>query len=349
MFHNYSEECMITLKSYKKTVVIGVGLAMICSTLLAQTPRDPISTIDPPDFNRTGQTGFQFLHLPTSARSAALGGIMNGMRDNSATSLFNNPANLVDVKNIDAAFTNITYIADIKYMTGAVAKNLGALGTVGVYFANLRTPDMVRTENVVDADLGITVRSSDLGTFSAGDVMYGVSFARKITDVLSVGGNLSRIEEDLADLKVSNTNIDFGLYYETGFNSLRLAMVARNFGSDTEFTGFTDLYGLPQSVRMPINFRIGVGYDVIENLSVYAEGVHPNDGPERLHLAGEYKVMNLLSLRGGYKMGYDEQSLTFGGGLNFNMSGISGRVDYAFLDYGRLTNVQVISIGFAVN
>ena len=43
---------MITLKSYKKTV-IGVGMAMICSTLLAQTPRDPISTIDPPDFNRT--------------------------------------------------------------------------------------------------------------------------------------------------------------------------------------------------------------------------------------------------------------------------------------------------------
>tara|TARA_B100002052_G_C15832623_1_gene576127 strand:- start:7 stop:1026 length:1020 start_codon:yes stop_codon:yes gene_type:complete len=339
---------MFTLKNYKKAL-IGVGVTVFCSTLLAQTPRDPISTIDPPDFNRTGQTGFQFLHLPTNARSAAMGGIMNGMRNSTVSSIFNNPANLVDVKNIDAAFTNISYVADISYMTAAVAKNLGSNGTVGLFFANLTTPDMVRTQNTLDQDLGITVRSADLGTFKAGDVMYGISYAKKITDMLSVGGNFSRIEEDLAELKVSNTNIDFGLYYETGFNSLRLSMVARNFGPDTEFTGFTDLYGLPQTVRMPINFRVGIGYDLIENLSVYAEGAHPNDGPERFHLAGEYNVMNLLSLRGGYKMGYDEQSLTFGGGLNFNMGGVSGRVDYAFLDYGRLSNVSVISIGFAVN
>ena len=95
---------MFTLKNYKKAL-IGVGVTVFCSTLLAQTPRDPISTIDPPDFNRTGQTGFQFLHLPTNARSAAMGGIMNGMRNSTVSSIFNNPANLVDVKNIDAAFT----------------------------------------------------------------------------------------------------------------------------------------------------------------------------------------------------------------------------------------------------
>ena len=339
---------MITLKSYKNTIV-GFGLALCCSFTMAQTPVDPISTIDPPDFNRTGQAGWQFLHLPTNARSAALAGIMNGPQNNTVSALFNNPANLVDVENIDADFTQITYVAGINYMTAAVGKSLGATGTFAVYFANLRTADMYRTENSLDANTGITVRSADLGTFTAGDLMMGVSFARRITDRLSVGGNVSRIEEDLADLKVSNTNFDFGLFYETGFNSLRVSMVARNFGPDAEFTGFTDLYGLPQSVRMPVNFRVGVGYDFGENLSAFAEGVHPNDGPERFHLAAEYKVMGMLALRGGYKMGYDEQGLTFGGGVDFNMGNMNGRVDYAYLDYGTLSSDQVVTIGVSLN
>ena len=85
---------MITIKSYKNTIV-GFGLVLCCSFIVAQTPGDPISTIDPPDFNRTGQAGWQFLHLPTNARSAALAGIMNGPRNNTVTALFNNPAILI--------------------------------------------------------------------------------------------------------------------------------------------------------------------------------------------------------------------------------------------------------------
>ena len=116
---------MFTLKNYKKAL-IGVGVTVFCSTLLAQTPRDPISTIDPPDFNRTGQTGFQFLHLPTNARSAAMGGIMNGMRNSTVSSIFNNPANLVDVKNIDAThFSLITLtILIISFMSWLLLRTL---------------------------------------------------------------------------------------------------------------------------------------------------------------------------------------------------------------------------------
>ena len=161
------------------------------------------------------------------------------------------------------------------------------------------------------------------------------------------------IREKLDDTKVTNWNTDFGLYYRTGFRSLRLAMIARNFGPDTEFQGFSELYGLPQSVRMPLNFRLGVGYDIIEpsdsfrqRLTAYLEGVHPNDGPERVHAALEYNLLDVLSLRGGYKFNYDEQGLTFGGGVDFNMGGMGGRIDYAYLDYGRLTNVHLFTIVF---
>jgi len=340
-----------------KTIPILISVALvICigATLLpAQTPRPPIAGIDPPAFQRVGQTGWQFLHLPTVARNASMAGVISGLKHNDVMSVFANPANLVDVKDMDAGFSKINYVADISYMTAAVARNFGSWGVFGLSFATLDIGDMVRTENVYNPDLDITERSGDLETFTAGDLLFGLSYARTVTDRLSIGGNVGYIQETLDQTKVKNWNVDFGVFFKTGFRSLRFSLVARNFGGDKEFTGFTEIYGVPQSVRMPLDFRMGVGYDIIEKkedgmheLSAYLEGDHVNDGPERVHTALEYTFMDLFSLRGGYKFNYDEQGLTLGGGLNFNMKNVIGRIDYAYLDYGRLEAVHMFTLGF---
>jgi hypothetical protein len=333
----------------------------ICAimTLMAIMSLTPIyaqrqdSGFEPPNFERIGQSGWQFLHLPAIARNAALADIKCGLKNNSVTAIFTNPANLVDIQNIDAAFSKINYVADISYMIAAVAKNFGKWGVFGVHFANLDVGDMIRTENIYDPRFDITYRSGDLETFSAGDLLIGISYARSVTDRLSIGGNISYIREKLDQTKVENWNTDFGIFFRTGFRSLTLSMVARNFGPDTEFTGFTELYGLPQSVRMPLDFRLGISYNFIEKtndsdhrLSGYLEGVHPNDAPERIHTALEYSFLDVFLLRGGYKFNYDEQGFTMGGGLNFNMKGLTGSIDYAYLDYGRLSSVHIFTVGF---
>jgi hypothetical protein len=339
----------------KHTIFIAVALVIFTGATLAtaQTPRPPLSEVNPPAFQRVGQTGWQFLHLPTVARNASMAGIISGLRRNDVMSVFANPANLVDVEDTDAGFSKINYVADISYMTGAVARNFGSWGVFGLSFAALDIGDMVRTENVYNADLNITERSGDLETFTAGDMLFGLSYARTVTDRLSIGGNVSYIQETLDDTKVKNWNVDFGVHFKTGFRSLRFSLVARNFGGDKEFTGFTEIYGVPQSVRMPLDFRMGLGYDIIEKqeggmheLSAYLEGVHVNDGPERIHTALEYTFMDLFSVRGGYKFNYDEQGLTLGAGLNFNMKNVNGRIDYAYLDYGRLEAVHMFTLGF---
>ncbi len=312
------------------------------------------SGIEPPPFERIGQTGWQFLRLPVVARNAAMANIKSGLANSTVTAVFSNPAMLVDIGNIDAAFSQLNYVADISYMTGAVAKDFGNLGVFGIHFANLDAGEMFRTENIFNEDLGITERSADLGTFTAGDLLVGVSYARSVTDRLAIGGNVSYIREKLDDTEITNWSADFGIIFRTGFRSLTLSMLARNFGPDTEFTGFTDIYGLPQSVRMPLDFRLGVGYDLIEGggglheLRGYVEGVHPNDGPERVDAALEYTFFSILALRGGYKFNYDEQGLTIGGGVNYSMSGMTGRIDYAFLDYGRLSSVHLFTVGFGL-
>jgi len=314
------------------------------------------SGIDPPEFDRIGQSGWQFLHLPTVARNAALADVKTGLHNNGVTAVFANPAKLTDINYIDASFTNTSYIADINYLTGAVAMNFGDIGVFGLHISNLDAGEMIRTENVYDPGLDITERSGDLGTFTAGDIKAGISYAKLITANLSVGGNFSYLQEKLDNTTVENFTVDLGLFFKTGFRSLTLSMVASNMGPDQEFTGFTEIYGLPQSVRMPVNYRLGLTYDIIEasddgshQLVSFLEGVHPNDGPERVHAALEYSFINIFHLRGGYAFNYDEKGLTAGAGIYYNMSGVTGRIDYAYLDYGRLDSVHLFTLGFALD
>lgn len=342
-------EVLTMRNKYFKIMIAALVIIFQASALYAQRID---SGIDPPEFERVGQSGFQFLHLPTNARSAALAGV-GGLSNNDASAIFNNPAKLVDIPNFDVSISMLDYIADIRYTTAAIAKNFGKLGVVGFHFASLDAGVLYRTENVEDPDLGTTSRSGDLGTFDAGDLLFGISYAKKVTDKLSIGANFGQIQEKLDDTEVKNMFVDFGLFFNTGFRTLTLSMVARNFGSDAEFTGFTELYGIPQSVRMPLDFRLGLSYDIIEksdnshhHLTGYFEGSHPNDSRERLHTALEYTLMDMFTLRGGYKFNYDEQGLTLGGGINYTMGKIGGRIDYAYLDYGLLSSVHLITVGF---
>ena len=310
------------------------------------------SGIDPLSFERVGQSGFQFLHLPTNARNAALANI-GWLNNNDASAAFSNPANLVDIPNLDVAFSKLNYVADITYITAAIAKSFGSWGIFGLHVASLDAGTMYRTENVENPDFGITYRSGDIGTFEAGDFLVGMSYARRITDKLSIGANIGQLHEKLDSTDVKNINADFGLYFVTGFRTLKLSMVARNFGKDAEFTGWTEVYGIPQSVRMPLDFRLGISYDIIENadgghhmLTTYLEGSHPNDSRERVHVAWEYTLMRTFSLRGGYKFNYDVQGLTLGGGVNFAMRNMGGRIDYAYMDYGLLSTIHLFTMGF---
>lgn len=343
------EVLIMRTKYFKLMLVAALVVSFQASTIFAQRIE---SGIEPPDFERVGQSGFQFLHLPTSARNAALAGI-GGLSNNDASSIFNNPANLVDIPNFDLSISMLDYVADINYTTAAIAKNFGGMGVIGFYLASLDAGTLYRTENIEDSELGVTNRSGDLGTFNAGDLLIGVSYARSITNKLSVGLNVGQIHEKLDSTDVKNYVVDFGLFFDTGFRSLKLSMVAKNYGIDAEFTGFTELFGIPQSVRMPLDFRLGISYDIIENtdnsphfLTGYIEGAHPNDSRERFHVALEYTLMDMFSFRGGYKFNYDEQGVTLGGGVNFTMGKIGGRIDYAYLDYGLLSITHLITVGF---
>jgi hypothetical protein len=140
----------------------------------------------------------------------------------------------------------------------------------------------------------------------------------------------------------------------SGFKSLRIAVTARNFGPDSRFGGWSEQYQTESdNVRMPLDFRAGIAMDFLDDehsphlLTVIVEGDHPNDGVEKFHLGVSYSFDNTFFLRGGYKFNYDVQKFTFGAGVSYPFGGAVGTINYAYVDFGALTQVHMFSLGFA--
>lgn len=327
-----------------------VVLSIICvaSSLHAQ------SGISPNQIERVGQSGWQFLKINGDARQAGMAGAFTAISRGNANAVFGNPAALADVTEYDVQLNTMKWIADISHQSVAIAANLGDFGVVGVSLATLDYGDILET---INSPIVGETRTTSLITgnvFSARDIAAGFSYARKITDNLSVGGNFRWMRQKIAELAMNNWSLDVGTLYYTGFRSLRVAIAARNFGPDSRFGGWSEEFQTESdNVRMPLDLRAGLAMDFMDEqdsphlLTVVVEGDHPNDGREKIHIGASYSFDDVLSLRGGYKFNYDEQRFTFGAGVSYPFAGVQGTINYAYVDFGDLTNVHMFSLGFS--
>ncbi len=79
---------------------------------------------------------------------------------------------------------------------------------------------------------------------------------------------------------------------------------------------------------------------------VTAEAKHPNDNSQQYSFGSEYTWNEIVAVRAGYKLEYEEEGLTLGGGLNLTPTkGTMLVVDYAWSDFGRLESVHRFSFG----
>jgi hypothetical protein len=332
----------------KKFLPVAAFFLAILSVGTAQTGISPI------EIERAGQSGWQFLKINGDARQAALGNAYTAVSRGDASAVFGNPASLSDVKTIDVQLNALQWVADISHQSAAVAYSLGDFGVVGASVAMLNYGDIPET---INAQTGISGTSPMVTgkTFSANDVAAGFSYARKVTDNLSVGGNVRWMQQQIAELSMRNWSLDFGTMYYTGFRTLRIAITARNFGPDSRFGGWSEQYQTESdNVRMPLDFRAGIAMDFLDDegsphlLTVIVEGDHPNDGREKFHLGASYGFEGRFFLRGGYKFNYDVQRFTFGAGVNYPFGETLGSISYAYVDFGELSQVHMFSFGFSL-
>ncbi len=310
-----------------------------------------------------GQAGMPFLTIDVGGRVAGMAGTKVGVVGD-AEAMFSNPAGLAMMDGLSATTSKTNWIADIGHFGAGVAYNAGKYGTFGINLVSMEYGDIQQTIPYQGFDPEKRLQGyEDIGTFTVSEYAIGVSYGRQIISQFYVGGNVKwayqnlgdvRIldpytnEETMAENEVSNLVFDFGTLYYPGFKDLRFGVTFRNF------SGQVDYYD--QRFELPLTFDFGVAMDVLKlfqedgdtELTVALDALHPRDYSERVHLGAEYNLYNVLFVRGGYKFNYDEEALSAGLGINYDIGGIGLKADYAYTAFGIFDAVHRFSIGVAL-
>jgi len=305
------------------------------------------------EFAPVGTAVAQFLEIGVGARSAGMGEAYTAQSDGAA-SVFWNPGGIATTKKRGFFLAYNSWPADISIGGIALSWNFGNYGTIALSSVFLNTGDM--TVTTVNDPEGLS------GTkFSLVNYAVGVSYARFLTDRLSLGVTAKIVREDYMGYGYSTLAFDVGTLYRTNFHGLTLGMSILHFGQEITFSGSYYDYSDPESAQgdqknfdnysLPINFRVGVSMDIWKkdkNKIISAmDMVHPNNNLEQYNLGFEYSFDNMLFIRSGYKFRIDQGGFSLGAGVNYQLGdALSTELDYSFSELGILPSVHRLSASF---
>ena len=295
-------------------------------------------------FEKVGTVGCQFLEIGAGPRGVGMGEAMVAATEG-VESIYWNPAGLRSIDGPTAIFTYGTWPADISHQFAAVAMRDPVIGGItALSITSLQMDPMwVRTADTPEGedDEGVGVQ------FQAGDIAIGVTYAREFTDKFAAGGTLKWIHSTLADLEVLDVDGlddyratgfvgDFGTHYKTGFHSLQIGLMIQNMGPEIIY--------IEEPVPMPATFKFGLAMNVLETpgqtVKVAVEFRHPSDSAEKINVGAEYALDDMYFVRAGYKMGYDEESFTAGGGARVPLGSLARLgVDVSYAAFGYLGGI----------
>ncbi len=315
--------------------------ALTCTNAVAET------------FAPVGTIVGQFLEIGMGARAAAMGEAYTTSASG-AGAVFWNPAGLVEGGRKQLFVSQTQWPAGMAFGGAAFSVASENSGTFAVSAVYLMTDDME-----------ITTLDYPTGTgeyFSLTNYAMGLSYARYLTDRVSIGLTLKMIGEKYLDKGYDTWSLDLGSVYRTNFKGLKLGMSVMNFGPEVTFSGkFIDYSDqssylpdpkVPKSFEahsLPVMFRFGTSMNILEGssyrLTAAADMVHPNNNLEQYNVGCELALKDIFYFRSGYKLTADEGGYSVGAGLKMNlMDWTKLIVDYAYSDLGVLTNSHRFSL-----
>ena len=344
----------------KKIIRIIIGSLMGCLLL---------SSVYAQESQKLAQTGFQFLSIISDARGAAMADAMTSLQIGSSA-LFYNPAVMSDMSNfIDITGSNNQWIADIKHYTFSVAINpfKGNYGVLGFSIQSVDYGDFYGTRVNTAVPLGY----DDTGIFHLNALAVGVGYAKQLTDRFSIGAQVRWVRQDLGESMVAvnirpDTNdptgqrriadtafmankltpfvFDFGTQFRTGIKSLVFGMSVRNFSKEIKYSA--------EGFQTPLMFTLGISMNLMDligelpleqSLFLSVDASHYSDHPEQIKVGLEYRVLNAVSLRGGYANDNGGNGMSYGLGV----SKFGFAFDYAYTPFGVFNKVQRMTARFS--
>jgi hypothetical protein len=312
------------------------------------------------ELNKTAQSTMNFLLVGTSSRAAALGEAFNAIGSGSE-SMFYNPSGLTAIsKDFDISLNYTNWIADIKYLSGGAAWNLGQYGVVGLNLLTVDYGEINGTSLISAGESNLypdgfkeNGKLSNVGAYSV-----GLSYAKAISEAFSVGGNVKLAGQNLGESNFGTTSkknnatklvIDAGVIYKTDFNGFTFGMSIRNFSTTLKREEIDE--------QLPLLFTLGAAFNLMDvvdeefaqsnSVLVGVDFLHPNNYSERVNMGVEYKFQQMVAVRFGYQTNRDLASWSGGLGFNTSISDYDIQVSYSYSKFDFFDNVQRISLNFS--
>jgi hypothetical protein len=264
--------------------------------------------------------------------------------------LAHNPASMADMPNmISSSFSMNKWIADIDYLAASliIEPYSGDYGVVGF---NVQSVDYGDLEGTV-VDRNNPNGYSETGLFGPNALAVGLGYAAMISEQFAIGAQIKYVTQELGEntfmtaegdisTKKNKEDVlafDFGTIYKTGIKSIAFGMSVTNYSREAKFE--------EEGFQLPLLFTIGISANLFDffkmpefdqDLLLSFDWTHPRSHPEQIKIGAEYKILNVLSLRGGYIGGNDENDFTFGAGVSY----FGVEFDYALTPFGVFDNVH---------
>lgn len=256
----------------------------------------------------TGETGGRVLLYSSGARQLALAEAFTGVGDDINTLSFN-PAGLGQIKDVELSAMHLIEIIkypskreqDEPYYTNfSFGIPIREIGTVGFGFAYYDGGDF--HYNLLGVE----------GTKKAQqDYLLTLGYGKELNEKLSAGLGLKYLSSELIEeYKAQTLTFDTGLLLK--LNNFGIGLSAKNLTGKLKYEG----EGL-EGEADPLTSLVTVGLSYrIKNFLSAVDIVYPSDDKKlKQNIGLEYCLLDLFSLRAGYRFGYELSSFCFGFGI----------------------------------
>src|SRR6185437_6550703 len=278
----------------------------------------------------SGTEGASFLDIPVGAGPASLGSAYTALATNAYAPTWN-PAGLGFVNDNGLAAQNLSYLESIHYEYLSFVHPLGDPQDAvhrGIGFS---------AQYLGSGDInGTDINGMPTGTFSSHYGAYNVSYGQTLGDKLSLGVSGKWINAQIDDVSANAYAADLGALYKVT-SKLSLASTLTNLGTKLTFLSDGD--------SLPLAWHVGAAYEPAPQYLMTAEAEYPQTGLASFHVGVQWRPMEAVSLRAGYRTdtvkGLDALA-GFSTGIGLNLWG--QELAYAWVPYGDLGNSQYFSL-----
>lgn len=193
-----------------------------------------------------GKTGYQFLNVPMSAHSGALGGANISIVEDDASMMWTNAAMLTNVSDNSILLGYNSYIRSSYLLSAGYTKAIGERGTwaIGAQMLNYGKMDETDEQGTV------------VGSFSAKDMNFQTSYSYLLSDYWSGAITAKVLLSNYAEYSSTAIGADLALNYFDEAHGFSFSVVGRNLGGQ-----INSLYDDGSKESLPFDLAFGLSKD----------------------------------------------------------------------------------------